>query len=138
MGVMIRLCDMKDETGMISRLKIYNKELQNIVSTKSVSKELANSLLEYEEKRRGIKLEQIFNHIIDMYPDGVVIQDIDIMFNPNYKVDVMKIMIEARKRKEFSVIWPGRQEGMKLIYGEEDDQDYKVFQIEDYDIAYIN
>ena len=46
-----------------------------------------------------MKLEQIFNAVLDKYPYGVTIKDIDVVFNPKYKVDVLKILIAARKRK---------------------------------------
>lgn len=87
--------------------------------------------------RRSIKLEQIFNVVLDQYPDGVIIKDIDVMFNPEYKVDVLKILIAARKRKTYSVIWPGKYEDGKLIYGEEGYADYKVYKVEDYDITFV-
>ena len=51
--------------------------------------------------------------------DGVVIKDFDVMFNPEYKVDVLKIMVDACKRKPFSIIWPGKCEDGKLFYMEE-------------------
>ena len=72
-----------------------------------------------------------------MNGDGVTIKDIDVMFNPDYKVDVLKILIATRKRKNYSVIWPGKFEDGKLIYGEEGYPDYKVFNIADYDITCV-
>lgn len=122
---------------MISRLLVYFKVLQKMMEPMSVSKELADGLLACKENRRSMKLEQIFNTVLDKYPDGVTIKDIDVMFNPAYKVDVLKILIAARKRKRYSVIWPGRFEDGKLIYGEEGYLDYKVYNIADYDITCV-
>ena len=51
--------------------------------------------------------------------------------------DVLKILISARKRKRYCVIWPGEFEDGKLIYGEEGYADYKVYNIADYDITFI-
>ena len=82
-------------------------------------------------------MERIFNSILDKYPAGVIIKDIDVMFNPEYQVDVLKILIEARKRKLYSVIWPGKFEDEKLIYSEEGYPDYKVYKIADYDITCV-
>ena len=84
-----------------------------------------------------MKLEQIFNSVLDRYPDGVTIKDIDVLFNPDYKVDVLKILIAARKRKRYCVIWPGRFEDGKLIYAEEGYPDYKVYEIANYDITCV-
>lgn len=137
MGKVIELKSLSDEDAMLSRLLIYIKVISNINEPKSVSKPLAEALLACKPNRRSIKLEQMFNNVLDTYPDGVVIRDIDVMFNPDYKVDVLKILMAARKRKKYSVIWPGKCENGKLIYGEEGFSDYKIYDVEDYDITCV-
>ncbi len=137
MGTIIELHQVPDEQAMLSRLLVYFKAFQKMAEPKSVGKELADELLACKPNRRSMKLEQIFNTVLDRYPDGVTIKDIDVMFNPDYKVDVLKILIAARKRKRYSVIWPGRLEDGKLIYGEEGYPDYKVYKIADYDITCV-
>ena len=59
------------------------------------------------------------------------------MFNPDYKVDVLKIMMDACKRKYFSIVWPGKYEDGKLFYSEEGYPDFKVFRVEEYDVTCI-
>lgn len=137
MGMVIELKSLSDEDAMLSRLLIYIKVISNINQPKSVSKPLAEALLACKPNRRSIKLEQMFNNVLDTYPDGVVIRDIDVMFNPDYKVDVLKILMAARKRKKYSMIWPGKCENGKLIYGEEGFSDYKIYDVEDYDITCV-
>ena len=137
MGTIIEFHQVDDEEAMLSRLLVYMRTIQRLLEPKSVSRELANRLLACKPNRRSMKLEQIFNAVLDQYPDGVTIKDIDVMFNPEYKVDVLKILVAARKRKRYSVIWPGRFEGGKLVYGEEGYSDYKVYKIEDYDITFV-
>lgn len=137
MGTVIEYHQVPDEEAWISRLLVYFKALKKMIEPQSVSKEMADELLACKENRRSMKLEQIFNTVLDRYPDGVTIKDIDVMFNPEYKVDVLKILIAARKRKRYSVIWPGRLEDGKLIYSEEGYPDYKVYKIADYDITCV-
>ena len=137
MGVVIGFIQVNDEEKMLARLLVYSKKVKEITETKSISKELADELLACKPNRRSMKLEQIFNTVLDRYPDGVMVKDIDVMFNPDYKVDVLKILIAARKRKRYSVIWPGRLEDGKLIYGEDGYPDYKVYKIADYDIMCV-
>lgn len=137
MGTVIELNSLPNEDAMLSRLLIYMKVIKKINEPKSVSKPLAEALLACKPNRRSMKLEQIFNNILDTLPDGVVIKDIDVLFNPDYQVDVLKILMAARKRKRYSVIWPGRCEGGKLIYGEEGFPDYKTYNIENYDITCV-
>ena len=137
MGTIIEFHQVADEQAMLNRLLIYMKTIQKMTELQSVRKELADELLACKPNRRSMKLEQIFNKVLDRYPDGVIIKDIDVMFNPEYQVDVLKILIAARKRKKYSVIWPGRFEDGKLIYAEEGYPDYKVYEIENYDITCV-
>lgn len=137
MGIIIEISRLPDDEAMVSRLLIYMKAIQKMHELRSVSKPLAEALLECNSNRRSMKLEQIFNSVLDTLPDGVVIKDIDVLFNPDYKVDVLKILMAARKRKKYSVIWPGKCENGKLIYSEEGFPDYKTFDIEDYDITCV-
>ena len=137
MGTVIELNSLPNEDAMLSRLLIYMKVIKKINEPKSVSKPLAEALLTCKPNRRSMKLEQIFNNILDTLPDGVVIKDIDVLFNPDYQVDVLKILMAARKRKRYSVIWPGRCEDGQLIYGEEGFPDYKTYNIENYDITCV-
>lgn len=137
MGTIIEINKLPDEEAMPSRLLIYLKAIMKMQEPRSVSKPLAEALLACKANRRSMKMEQIFNSVLDKYPDGVVIRDIDVMFNPEYKVDVLKILIAARKRKRYSVIWPGKCENGKLIYGEEGYPDYRTYDIENYDITCV-
>lgn len=137
MGTVIELNSLPNEDAMLSRPLIYMKVIKKINEPKSVSKPLAEALLACKPNRRSMKLEQIFNNILDTLPDGVVIKDIDVLFNPDYQVDVLKILMAARKRKRYSVIWPGRCEDGKLIYGEEGFPDYKTYNIANYDITCV-
>lgn len=137
MGTIIEISRLPDDAAMISRLLIYMKAIQKMHEPRSVSKPLAEALLACKPNRRSMKLEQIFNNVLDTLPDGVVIKDIDVLFNPDYKVDVLKILIESRKRKRYSVIWPGKCEDGKLIYSEEGFPDYKTYNIENYDITCV-
>ena len=137
MGTVIEFNSLPNEDAMLSRLLIYMKVIKKINEPKSVSKPLAEALLACKPNRRSMKLEQIFNNVLDTLPDGVVIKDIDVLFNPDYKVDVLKILIASRKRKRYSVIWPGRCEDGKLIYSEEGFPDYKTYNIENYDITCV-
>ena len=136
MGNVVEHSQITDER-LLSRLVVYKKAIVELQESRSISKELADSLLACKPNRRSMKLEQIFNNVLDRYHDGVTIKDIDVLFNPAYKVDVLKILISARKRKRYCVIWPGEFKDGKLIYGEEGYADYKVFNIADYDITFI-
>jgi hypothetical protein len=85
----------------------------------SINKPLAEKLIKYKSYHRTMRLEKCFSQVLDTLPDGVIIKEFDVMFNPEYQVDLLKIMIMARKKKPFSIIWPGKCEDGMLFYAEE-------------------
>ncbi|MEG0835386.1 MAG: BREX-3 system P-loop-containing protein BrxF [Christensenellaceae bacterium] len=103
----------------------------------SLNKELAQALILYKSKRRTMQIEKCFAEVIDKLPDESIIKDFDVLFNPDYKVDVLKIMINTCKAKPFGVIWPGNIDDNRLTYAEEGYIDYKTYDVNDYDITCI-
>jgi hypothetical protein len=98
---------------------------------------LAQKLKSIRPARRTMRLESCFGEVLGALPDDVVIKDFDVMFNPAYKVDVLKLLTVACKKKPFRILWPGRYENGKLFYAEDGYPDYHVFSVEDYDVTCI-
>jgi hypothetical protein len=98
---------------------------------------LADKLIKIRPRSRSRKLELCFNEVLAGLPDGVVIRDFDVMFHPDYQVDVLKILTDARRHKNYSAVWPGVKKDGKLIYSEEGYPDYKVYEIRNYDVTCI-
>lgn len=122
----------------INRLIIYQTLLTNDKEkVVPLNKALAADLVKWKPMRRTIQLEKCFVKILESLPDWPIIKDIDVMFNPAYKVDVMKVLISAYKQKPYSLVWPGTYADGKLIYSEEGYPDYRVYEIKDYDIMYV-
>lgn len=117
------------------RLLIYGYKVSD--KAVSVNKSISEELLKLKPSRRTMQLEKCFSKVLSTLPDNIVIQDIDVMFNPDYKVDVLRLLIAVNKHKPFSLIWPGRIENGKLIYSEEIYPDYRVFDVKDYDVLVI-
>lgn len=86
---------------------------------------------------RTMRLESNLLSVLETLDDNSVIKEFDVIFNPAYQTDVLHSLINVYKKKAFSVIWPGRYENGKLYYAEEGYQDYKVYNIEDYDITVV-
>ena len=102
----------------------------NILLAKELQKQ-SNAMM------RTMRLESNLLSVLSTLGEDPVIKDIDVLFNPTYKTDVIKSLINVCRKKQFSVIWPGRYEDGKLYYAEEGYQDYKVYNIESYDITVI-
>lgn len=127
----------KNQEGLLKPI-IYCCSYENFEQESvSISLELSKELKKINPNRRTMQLEKCFCKVISDLPNDVVIKDIDVMFNPAYEVDILKLLIAAYKKKSFRVIWPGTYIDGKLIYAEEGYLDYKVYNICDYDITCI-
>ena len=103
----------------------------------SINKLLAMKLSDCKPNRRTMRLESFFNQILEQLPDGAIIKDFDVMFSPEYKIDVLQILTSTCKKKPFSVIWPGRYEDGKLFYAKDGCLDFKTYIVKNYDIICI-
>lgn len=137
MGTVINMRQLAMQQNMY-RLIIYaNGVYDQETGAVSINKRLAEEIRKLKPTRRTMQLEKCFNKVLDSLPDKVVIKDIDVMFNPAYRVDVIRILVESNKRHPFSLVWSGRYDDNRLIYSEEDLDDYKAFEISDYDIVCV-
>ncbi len=103
----------------------------------SLNVPLAKELTAVKPNRRTLRLEQCFRQVLDTLPENPVIRDFDVLFNPEYKVDILRIMASVGKNKAFRVVWPGRYENNRLIYAEEGYLDYKVYDLDKYDVTCV-
>lgn len=137
MGALVEFKKIPDRKT-VYRLLIYSKTISEIVSQAiAVNKPIAAELVDLKPSRRTMQLEKRFVKVLETMPEHPVIKDIDVLFNPAYKVDVMKMLSSAYKQREFSLVWPGSYFDGKMIYSEEGYPDYRVYEIKDYDILYV-
>lgn len=98
---------------------------------------LADELNKFNLKERSIRIRYCLDKVLGILPDESVIKDFDVLFNPQYKIDVIVTLINACRRKKFAAIWPGIYKNGKLIYAEEGFADYKVYEVKNYDITCV-
>ena len=103
----------------------------------SINVALAKILVTINPNRRTIRMEHCVHKVLSGLPKDAIIKDFDVMFNPEYEVDILRIIIAQYRVKPFDVIWPGRYENGKLIYAEEGFRDYSVYKIDNYDVTCV-
>lgn len=139
MGKIIHSCSVSgsEYSGLLKPIIYCCPEEDVVDSAIPINHTLAEKLSALRPKQRTMRLAVCFEEILKTLPDNAVIKDFDVMFNPEYKVDVLKILVDACKRKPFSIIWPGKCEDGKLFYAEDGYQDFKTFSVEEYDVTCI-
>ena len=138
MGTVIKSSKFTENKSTILKPIIYCGQ-EDLIEKEAVSISviLAEKLSNIEINRRTMQIEKCLYETILELAEDVVLKDLDVLFNPIYKVDILKVMISVCKKKSFSAIWPGSYSDNKLIYAEEGFLDYKIYNIKDYDVTCI-
>ena len=103
----------------------------------SINAMLSNRLIDVEQDKRTFCVLDEFNSIIEESGEPLLIRDFEILFNPDYEIDVLKMFVLANRKKKITVLWCGTYEDGKLIFAEPDYRDYKSYSVKDYDISCI-
>ena len=103
----------------------------------SINVPLAKKLQNINPHRRGMRLEQCFRELLKELPDNPVLTDYELLFNPEYQIDVLRLLVSVCKEKPFELIWAGTYENGKLIYSKEEYPDYQAFEIDNYDVTCV-
>lgn len=96
-----------------------------------LSSELLNCSKEEREKNVFCVLEKIFNRI---QSKKMIIENIDILFNPKYNIDILGFFINLGRNAKIIVIWPGQFALESLVYANPGYADYRRYQVKDYNI----
>lgn len=67
----------------------------------------------------------------------LMVVNIDILFNPSYKLNVLKYFINLARTRMVLVQWPGEIKGNVLQYSQTNAADYVRYDLQDYGIACI-
>ena len=90
MAVVVRSRDlMISRTAGLLQPIIYCKSDTEIACASSLNLLLAEKLMMVKPNRRTMRLEQCFQQVLDCLPDNPVIRDFDVLFNPDYEVDIL-------------------------------------------------
>lgn len=136
MGIVISRAQLSPQSGSLKPLIFVDPDEALAKNAISLSLPLAEALSNASPKMRTIKMESfLLSAIKDQ--DKPLIKDIDVLFNPAYEVDILLMLRNACKKKEFSVIWPGVYRDGYLYYAEHGYTDYKAYNLNNYDVTVI-
>ena len=74
---------------------------------KQIISGMAEELLKLRPRQRSLQMEKCLIDVLKRLPENAVVKDIDVLFNPGYTVDVLKVLISAYKQRPFRLIWSG-------------------------------
>ena len=135
--VQYRLLQSESQAGLMKPVIYCNEKYCAGLQQAALNEKLAALLIKIKSERRTMKVERCFQEVLAAVPENSCIRDFDVLFNPAYKIDVLQIFIAANRSKAFSVLWPGTVSDGKLIYAEDGYDDYKEYDVEQYDITCV-
>jgi hypothetical protein len=66
--------------------------------------------------------------------DTVLVDNIELLFNPELKVDPIRLLLNSSRNKTVVVAFSGKQVGNSIIYAEPHHPEYRKFEIKDYEV----
>ena len=124
----IILCNQRDDFDKGIAEAGYQTVLLNL--------SLANALRDESTSETPVNLTSI---IIALLPKGeaIYLTDFEMIFDPKYNLDVMKLFSEISRHNKLIVRWCGRFSADSLIYAEVGYEDYVIFKISEYEISCV-
>lgn len=104
--------------------------------TVSVNALLSKALIEYSASERPKHIEAELKKILS-YHVPILITDFEMLFDPRYEIDVIKLFCEKARVINVAVKWPGKFTGTKLTYAEPEYKDYHEFNCSLYQIRIV-
>jgi len=106
-------------------------------SVLSLNRELSERLLNYKPEKRKLFVEDEIVKLYNRKEGKVLIKDIEILFDPEFSMDIIRLFILLNRKRKTAVLWPGKYRNGKLIFSEMGYKDYHAYDITKYDITCI-
>jgi len=109
------------------------------VNTSIVNVGLLLSERMFNLKSEGLSTNIIseLDKIIDEEDSDILLINTDILFDPEYELDVIKLLLQLGRNQRLYLLWPGKIVGERLTYSEPNRFDYKEYNVKNYVDTYV-
>ncbi len=86
------------------------------------------------------RLEMVHQEAISILTQStapIILKDFEMLFDPRYNIDVLRLITEVSRKRKIIAIWPGVLDKDNLVYADAESPDYQVFNINNYDIICV-
>lgn len=102
------------------------------VTPLNLNLELSSRLLEFSIKQRPLKVAEITAEMIEALPDPVLLDKLDILFEPSLQTDPMALLQSLSRSKTIIAFWSGNLKDNKLYYAEPGYPEYRSYPVQDF------
>ena len=103
----------------------------------SLNRELAARLMKLPVERRPQSVMEKTREILDQKHSGVIIRDFEMLFDPAYRLDVLRMFCELARQVRIAVVWCGSFHENTLEFAEPDYPDYHIYHTDHYTVCCI-
>jgi hypothetical protein len=103
----------------------------------SLNKALAEALLKKDAATRHLLINDEIMKIIASAKVPILLTNYEMLFDPRYDIDVIRLFNEISKRAKLIVKWCGTISNNRLEYATLEYEDYHSYYIMDYDIICV-
>jgi hypothetical protein len=97
--------------------------------------DLSKKLIELSSKQQVLRVSGLTKEIIsNVTLDTVLVDNIELLFNPELKIDPIRLLLNCSRNKTLIVAFSGKQVGNSIIYAEPHHSEYRKFEIKDYEV----
>ena len=111
-------------------LGLMKEELD--VKPVNLNLELSSRLLEYSIKQRPLKVAEIMADLIEALPAPVLLDKLDILFEPSLQTDPLALLQSLSRSKTIIAFWSGSLKDNKLYYAEPGYPEYRSYPVQDF------
>jgi hypothetical protein len=102
-----------------------------------LNKDLSEKMMTVPQQQRPDKILPELYHIVSEYNSPVLLTNFEMLFDPRYKLDVLKVFCEISRTIKIVVHWCGTTSGYNLIYSEPGFPDYHVYELSKYTVISV-
>jgi hypothetical protein len=117
--------------------RYLNNVLELSNETISLNLRLAQNLLKFQVDERADVVQNEVMNILTENRSSLLIKDFEMLFDPRYKIDVVKLISEVSRLRKVIAMWPGTISENNLVYANTESPDYQVCNINNYDIICV-
>jgi hypothetical protein len=140
MGTIIKRRDFPKVIEQVQQgLFVLSTKVNVPVNVTSVNIGLILSERMYRSKVDGSRVSIVneLDAILEEKQRDIALANIDILFTPEYELDVIKLLLQVGRNQRLYIQWPGNVNGEKLTYSEPGKFDFKEYNVKDYVDTYI-
>lgn len=139
MGIVIDRRSFRQQRTKCAQALFVFENVKNLPADVGV----CNLGLELSSRIVGISKENIpplsseLEKMLSMMSSDVVLDRIDFLFDPVWKVDVLKLLLSVGRNRRLYIVWPGVMHDNTLTYSVRGRPDWQTYEISVYNDLYV-